>query len=321
MTKPELVPTDQTLTEAQALLVHPQVSEALSLVRTRGLAGDPFEILGLGGTGLLLRSQSKDGAPVVIKIPRYGGKNTNRDAILRHGIRKEAEILKEARSPYLPSLLDEDASGRFLIRSYAPGHSLDVVMSRGSRCPDPPDPAIVIGTLLRLAQGLFDTFHHSALGCYVIRDLKPRNLILTSDERLTFVDVGSTRSECSMTSRSYNTERVGSGRWLYWAPEQLLERRQQLDRRADYFSLGATAFFVLFGVAPYENRAAPDQLLPSYQEAYPRVVFETIKRSRELRIPEATIRFIVECLNPLAEERARKFPAIAGLGQEGATLA
>lgn len=301
--------------------MHPQVSEALALVRTEGLAGDPFEILGLGGTGLLLRSQSKDDSPVVIKIPRYGGKNANREAILRHGIRKESEILKAARSPYLPSLLDADASGRFLIRSYIPGNALDVAMSRGFACTNPPDPATAIGTLLRVAQGLFATFHHSALGCYVIRDLKPRNLILTSDERLTFVDVGSTRSEHSMTSRSCKTERAGSGRWLYWAPEQLLERRQLLDRRADYFSLGATAFFVLFGVAPYENRAAPEQLLQTYQEAYPRVVFETVRRSRELRIPEPTIRFIVECLNPMAEQRARKFPTIADLGQEGAALA
>lgn len=254
-------------------------------------------LIGIGGNAYTFRSQIL-GWDAVLKVPRYESRPPGEHWLLEHALRKEATILRSVECDHVPMLLDMDGTGRFLYRTFHAGMPLE--STNGAM-----DRRIVLSAVLAAARELFRTFHESSRGCYVIRDLKPRNLVLSPDSQcVILVDVGSVRPEGDMLPKTLRPDRVGSRKWLYWAPEQLLERKQELDRRADYFSLGATAYFILTGQAPYRNSTRnPDQFLSSYLAQYATVTSTFHKACTRCEIPDRVVWFLESCLHPLPSER------------------
>ena len=82
------------------------------------------------------------------------------------------------------------------------------------------------------------------------RDVKPANLMLTSDGRVKVADLGLAKkltddSDVTMTG-------VGMGSPHFLAPEQA-DDAAHVDHRADIYSLGVTLLFLLTGKRPYEG--------------------------------------------------------------------
>src|SRR6185369_16913527 len=123
--------------------------------------------------------------------------------LLEHSLKKEAAILRTVACRHVPTLLRADPAGRFLYRTFHAGAPLEEFDSATER-------VAAFRALLRAAQALFRAFHESPLGCYVIRDVKPLNLILSpTSRRVTLVDVGSVRPESNMLPRTRTPSRVG----------------------------------------------------------------------------------------------------------------
>jgi len=289
------------------LAQHPKVRAALSLVANRGFVEPPFTPVAAGGNGLVFRAAASGGGSVAVKVPRYGAWELGREGVLEHNIVRESQVLAAIHCEYLPLLIDSHTDGKYLCRTYFDGVLLEELV--GSQLMLLDRRRHLVSALLQTARGLFGAFHESPYGCYVIRDFKPRNLVVRDDSgALCLIDAGSVRSEVNMLSKTRRTHRVGSGRWCYWAPEQLLEDRPTLSRRVDYFALGATMFFVLCGYTPYRNSASAEALMGEYLTEYDGLSGRVRAQAERAEIPMQVAEFITACLNPFACERPTGIP-------------
>jgi len=285
---------------------HPKVRVALSeAIAAADLVDATIEPFAQGGAGVLFLVEQLGRRRMVLKVPCYASRPGEEHKLLERSIAKERRILEQLACRGTPRLLHAEAQGRYLIRSYIEGTPLADV-GRSPTGQDSQLAAILMG-LLRLARTLFETFHENPSRCYVIRDFKPANIVIgRSGAEMTLVDVGSARPEGEMVSRTRRAHQLGSGKWVYWAPEQLMEKEDCLDRRADYFALGATAFFVMWGCAPYDNlEAKPEAALARYERQYARVREMLFDRAKMSCLPGEITVFLVGCLRPEPKERPR----------------
>jgi serine/threonine-protein kinase len=267
-----------------------------------GISVDNITPFSQGGIGLIFIIKQPSGDKAILKIPSFSKRPVEDFEILKHNIFKEGEILRAANCNMIPKLFLLDSYGNFLVREYIEGHTLSAIVNFSSI--DYRKKLLLL--LIKSSCILFETIHNHNRGNYVIRDFKPINLIVSSvDSQLMYlIDVGSFRQENDMISKTNKEDRVGSGKWLYWSPEQLLENSSNLDRRTDYFSFGATAYYILTGKAPYSNSIrVRNQVLSNYFLEYDCVI-KNIKQCAEvLHIPTKLVDLIICCLHPNPKER------------------
>jgi eukaryotic-like serine/threonine-protein kinase len=132
----------------------------------------------------------------------------------------------------------------------------------------PPSEAVWIA--LRAAEALDHAHRHHV----VHRDVKPSNLMVTSDGVLKVTDFGLARAFDSMR-RSTQI----SGTPAYMAPEQFAG--VVVDGRADVFSLGATLYEMLTGDLPFAGLDRTNPPVPPSQRVpeLPRAVDDVVARA------------------------------------------
>jgi eukaryotic-like serine/threonine-protein kinase len=166
------------------------------------------------------------------------------DAGARERFLREARALSRLNHPNIATIYDFDQKdGRdFLVMEYIEGRS---VRDFG---PEPLPPADVIKLGVQLAEAL-DKAHGAGV---VHLDVKPGNLMLTSDGRLKVLDFGLARLQgISPMEVSTHTGTIAerltgpAGTPPYMSPEQVLAT--QVDRRTDIYSAGATLYELLTG--------------------------------------------------------------------------
>lgn len=275
---------------------HPAVNACLALVGAEsGIGIERIRFLGRGGSALLFRGVRARLDDVAIKIPRYHGLEPA-DAEL--ALRREGDVLAAARVACIPRLLWRPLDGHLFVRELVEGRSVDALVKHHGVTAR--ERLKLVAALLDLARALFPAVHASDLGNFVVRDLKPRNLVREmSFGFLKQVDLGGVRREGEDAATKDGVVRLGTGKWLFWAPEQLC-RDSVVDRRADYFALGATAFFALTGEAPYANRSED---VHEYQRHYPEVATRLRRVASTTGMHRSATTFLVACLNPSRDDR------------------
>lgn len=227
---------------------------------------DVVSRLGSGGMGVVyLARDTRLDRRVAIKVLPDGRVADER---ARTRFRREAQALSRLNHPNIATIYDFDQyDGRdFLVMEYIEGQSLrDVGL-------DPLPPAEVVRLGTQLAEALAAA--HSAGVVHL--DLKPGNLMRTSDGRLKVLDFGIARLHAIDSSEGTThtlslgdtgTAANGAGSPPYMAPEQVAAG--PVDARTDIYAAGATLYELatgrrLFteprGVALYESilRAKPD---------------------------------------------------------------
>lgn len=144
----------------------------------------------------------------------------------------------------------------FLVEEYVDGIDLAELDRRRRNALRRPLPLwAVADQIAQAAEGL-----HAAHQAGVIHlDVKPSNLFGHGHAHVKVGDFG----VAVVSGHEKNTAPAGTP--LFMAPEQLLGER--IDRRADVYSLGATAFALRYGFAPYER--VSDALRPDAQPRFP----------------------------------------------------
>lgn len=236
----------------------------------------PVRRLGSGGFAVvwLAHDESLD-AEVAVKVmaDNWADRMDLRERFLR-----EARMLRQAASPRIVQVFDigELEDGRpYLVMEHADRGTLaDRIKADG---------ALPLAEALRVtaevARGVSE-LHATGV---VHRDLKPSNVLITSvrggGERLLVADLGVAKS---LAHGSGVTMSVGSAG--YMAPEQM-EPQIGVDVRADVYSLGAFAFYLMTAQRPplVMVDKLPADLPPPVRET----LLSALQGNREKRWPDA----------------------------------
>lgn len=207
--------------------------------------------IGQGGMSIVyLAMNEKANKQWAIKEMRKE-KNKNYE-IMKQSLITETNLLKELKHPYLPSIADiiESDDTIIIVMDYVEGRPLsDILIEEGTIEEDK-----VADYAIQLCDVL--DYLHSQKPPIIYRDLKPANIMLRPDGKITLIDFG--------TARKYNYDSVSDTTCLgtigYAAPEQFAgETLRQTDARTDIYNLGATMYHLLTGVNPSEP---PYELYP-----------------------------------------------------------
>ncbi len=157
--------------------------------------------------------------------------------------RGEAVLLLKLSHPNIPGVLDffSEGSSHYMVMQYIDGVDLDrLLKKKGSPFPQ----ETVTRWAVEVCRVLY--YLHLQKPPIVFRDVKPSNIILTSEGKLVLLDFGIAR--IFKAHKSSDTLHMGTEG--YAAPEQYLGGRQQSDPRSDLYALGATLYHLATGDEP-----------------------------------------------------------------------
>ncbi|MGH9533134.1 MAG: protein kinase domain-containing protein, partial [Terriglobales bacterium] len=207
------------------------------------------EAIDAGGMGEVYRARDEHlGRDVAIKVLPPG---TFRDGSTRKRFRKEALALSKLNHPNIATIFDFDTQGAldFLVMEYVAGITLSGKLRAG------PLPESEVADLGRqLADGLAAAHAQGVIH----RDLKPRNLRATPDNRLKILDFGLAKlvqAPAAEAETESLTDREPVGTLPYTSPEQL--QGQPVDARADIWSAGVVLYEMATGRRAFPEAAGP----------------------------------------------------------------
>jgi hypothetical protein len=252
-----------------------------------------------GGMGLLwlARQQGKHGFDKLVAIKTILPKFASDGAFQRMFL-DEARVVSRIEHPNVAQVLDlgEERGVLFLVMEWIDGESLGRL---GRTVAGETEARIPVGILARIMVDVCAGLHAAheltddegvSLGV-VHRDVSPHNLLIGFRGTTKVIDFGIAKAR----NRAAQDTSVGflKGKIAYMAPEQALGN--QVDRRSDVWSAGASMYRFLAGSVPY-NAPEPVAVLHRIVEGLPPAALPTT-------VPEA-IRLVVErSLEPDANKR------------------
>lgn len=234
----------------------------------------------------------------------------------RASFAREAGTLSQLRHPNLPDLVDffEEGEDLFLVMEYVEGENLAEYVRR--RGPLDEREAFNIGrTLLGILEYL-----HQRTPPIIFRDLKPENVMITTEGRVKLIDFGLARR----FAPDKRVDTLPSGSVGYAAPEQW-DDQGQTDARSDIYAWGATLAYLLSGKIP--SPVFPMAALRESASLSPaaRAILDKCTRARatdryaDVRAVSADVRQLRDGGENEREERERIPPAVVA-GRSAAAL-
>jgi len=172
--------------------------------------------------------------PVLQKNPLYKKRFLN-----------EAKLLSKLNHPNIITLYDyiENDSGIFLITEYVKGQTLDEYIDLVTG-PVPQSRAV------KIIVQVLDAVGHMHAKNMIHRDVKPSNIMITSDDTVKLIDFGIAK-HLRKNQALITQGGAKLGTTIFMSPQQV--KGKVLDRRTDIYSIGATLFYVLTGQYPYDK--------------------------------------------------------------------
>jgi serine/threonine protein kinase len=251
----------------QGMLTPYQVNE-IFVGRGRGLLLGSYVLLekvGEGGMGAVLKARNwKLGRTVALKLIRKD-RLENSAAVQR--FQREIRAAAHLDHPNIVHAIDADQVGdvHFFVMEHVDATDLSKLVKKHG-------PLSILQACDAIRQAALGLQHAFERGL-VHRDIKPHNLLLTSDGVVKILDMGLARLSASEDSLSTLTrEGTVMGTIDYMAPEQALDAHHA-DTRADLYSLGCTFHYLLSGKVIFPGGTATEKLL-KHQQQQPRPIEE-----------------------------------------------
>ena len=236
---------------------------------------------------------------VAIKMLR---RDLAQDSVFQARFRREAQSAASLNHPNIVAVYDtgeeiiEDATGRsiavpYIVMEYVEGHTVKDLISDGT--------AVPINEAIEIVSGVLSALQYSHANHLVHRDIKPGNIMLTSDGKVKVMDFGIARALTDSQATMTQTNAV-VGTAQYLSPEQA--RGETVDARSDLYSTGVVLFELLTGRPPFKGDSAvavayqhveqipptPSSILSDIPDSLDRVVLKSLAKNREDRYPSAT---------------------------------
>jgi tRNA A-37 threonylcarbamoyl transferase component Bud32 len=265
-----------------------------------------LEVIGQGGMGVVYKArQPRLDRLVALKLlpQTLAG-----DATFAERFNREARVLARLNHPNIVTVHDYGHSGGYfyLLMEYVDGVNLRQAMQAGRFTPQ---------QAMMLVPKICEALQFAHDEGILHRDIKPANILLDTRGRVKIADfgiaklVGEAAEKVTLTASG---QAVGTPH--YMAPEQL-EHPQDVDQRADIYSLGVVFYEMLTGELPI-GRFAPPSQKSAVDARVDDVVFHALEREREKRFRTATeVKTSVEAITgPSATPGAQ--PASAAARQQ-----
>ena len=203
-----------------------------------------MEKLGQGATGVVYKArQASMDRLVAVKVlhPRLAA-----DPEFLRRLTREAHVAAKLSHNNIVQAIDVGSAG--------PLHYFVMELVEGKTIRQDLDDGKVYGErealeiIVQIAQAL----EHAAKRGLVHRDVKPANIVLTADGVAKLADLGMARDAADLT-QAKRERGLAIGTPYYISPEQV-RGRENLDVRADIYSLGATLYHMTTGRPPFPGK-------------------------------------------------------------------
>jgi len=284
------------------------------------------ELLGEGGMGSVFRAEHvRMGKALAVKLLR--GPFAHDEAAVQR-FRAEARIVSRLSHPHTIAVFDfgelPRGEGFYLAMEYVPGRDLASVLRAERRLDEPRAVGIAEQLLGSLAEA-----HEAGV---VHRDVKPANVMLMETREGDFVkvlDFGIAKLRDTPVAGD-TTQGVIIGTPSYLAPEQA--RGDDVDGRADLYSVGALLYELVAGRTPFASRhpvavlqahlnEPPPPLrvvAPWVSEELAAVVHRALQKRPEDRFPDADA--MRRALLRAAGRPSRELPSMAAAPGDAALV-
>ena len=267
--------------------------------------------LGEGGMGVVYKAEdTKLKRTVALKFlsPRVLPSREDRARFVH-----EAQAAAGLRHPGICTVyeIDEQEGQTFIVMEYIEGQSLKQKMSAG-----PMSIAEALDLTVQIAEGLHEA-HENGI---IHRDIKPANIMVTGKGQIVITDFGLAKSkEVTQLTRAGTT----MGTVAYVSPEQA--RAEDVDRRADIWSLGVVLYEMLTGQLPFKgdieqtviysilnsDPESPRKIRTDIPEPLENIILRTLRKD-----PQSRFQTLAELLSALAD-----FMVNAGMTNDTAVTA
>lgn len=214
--------------------------------------------IGKGGFGAVYKAMDTQFGNRLVAIKEMSQSGLNHQELIEaiDAFKREAQLLASLTHPNLPRIYDQfpDAGRWYLVMDFIESQTLETRLNRvntGTAEPQGLPLQNVLAISIQLCTVL--DYLHTRQPPIIFRDLKPANVMLTSDEHIYLIDFGIARHFKPGQAR----DTIAFGSPGYAAPEQY--GRVQTTPRSDIYSLGATLHHMLTGQDPSQT---PFQFLP-----------------------------------------------------------
>ena len=209
-----------------------------------------LELIGSGGMGFVYKARQPrlDRCVALKLLPQ----SLAADPAFAERFNREARLLARLNHPGIVTVHDFGQSGGFffLLMEYVAGVNLRQAMEAGRFTPH---------QALALVPKICEALQYAHDEGVLHRDIKPSNILLDTRGRVKIADFGIAKL---MGERTPDATLTSSGAAIgtpqYMAPEQL-EHPQDVDQRADVYSLGVVFYELLTGELPIGRFAPPSQ--------------------------------------------------------------
>ena len=230
--------------------------------------------LGRGGMGVVYKAhQISLDRPAALKVLSDAYAN-NAEFVV--GFIKEARAAAKLNHPHIVQAyaVGEDEGVFYLAMEYIDGETMKGVLKREKMIPV----IQAINIIQQIAEALSSAWNEQKL---IHRDIKPDNIMLTSNGRAKLADLGLARTAGDIDD-SEDDEVMGTPQYI--CPEHLTGA--PMDVRSDIYSLGATFFHFVTGRFPFEGKTGaeiaqkhitdplppPDQVNPELPSCVARII-------------------------------------------------
>ena len=207
-----------------------------------------IELLGEGGMGSVYKAEHvRMGKALAVKVLR-GAFARDPAAVAR--FRSEAQIVSRLSHPHTIAVFDfgeveGEEGGFYLAMEYVPGKDLAAVMREQRRLPE--------ARVVHIADQLLGSLGEAHEAGIVHRDIKPANVMVmptrTEGDFVKVLDFGIAKLRDAGSERGDTSAGAIVGTPNYLSPEQA--RGEELDARADLYSVGAVLYELVSGRPPF----------------------------------------------------------------------